>query len=244
MGARMKKIAVAVMCKTPAAGASKTRLSPPLLPAECAAISACFIRDLARTIGELSEAGDVVPYALYTPVGTEPALLQLLPEGFRLTPQCDGDFGARLLQGVADLLKQGYAGAILVNSDSPTLPKEVLRQAVDAVLLGDVVALSPALDGGYTLIGLSRAHARLFQDIPWSTGDVHSATVERARELGLPVKIVQAWYDVDDAQSLQLLSDELSGIRDPFPGSGLRGARADATRVFLSERDVFAGAGS
>src|SRR5664279_4793663 len=77
-GAPMNKIAVAVMCKTPAAGASKTRLSPPLLPAECAAISACFIRDLTQTIGELSEAEDVVPYALYTPIGTERELLQLL----------------------------------------------------------------------------------------------------------------------------------------------------------------------
>lgn len=232
------------MCKTPAPGASKTRLSPPLLPAECAAISACFIRDLTRTIGELSEAGDVAPHALYTPVGTERELLQLLPEGFGLTPQCDGNFGERLLQGITDLLGQGYAGAILVNSDSPTLPKEVLRQAVDAVLLGDVVALSPALDGGYTLIGLSRAHARLFEDIPWSTGDVYRMTVERAREISLPVEIVQAWYDVDDAESLQLLSDELSGIRDPFPDSGLRGAEAAATRVFLAEREVFAGAGS
>ena len=49
--------------------------------------------------------GDVTGYALYTPVGSEAALRGLLPDGFELMPQCDGDFGARLLQGIADLLQ-------------------------------------------------------------------------------------------------------------------------------------------
>ena len=38
------------------------------------------------------------------------------------------------LTGAADLLSAGFGGAILVNSDSPTLPKAVLRQAVEALL--------------------------------------------------------------------------------------------------------------
>ena len=46
----LKTVAVAIICKTPMQGSSKTRLSPPLSPDECAAISACFIRDLSETI--------------------------------------------------------------------------------------------------------------------------------------------------------------------------------------------------
>ena len=64
---------------------------------------------------------------------------------------------------------------------------------------GDNVVLSPAADGGYTLIGLSKPHARLFADIPWSTSEVYRLTLERAREIGLPVVEVPGWYDVDDA---------------------------------------------
>ena len=45
----MGSVAVGIMCKTPAPGLSKTRLSPPLRPDECAAISACFIRDQLPT---------------------------------------------------------------------------------------------------------------------------------------------------------------------------------------------------
>jgi len=229
-------IAVAIICKTPMAGKSKTRLSPPLKPEECAAISACFIRDLSRTIQSLADEGDAAGYAVYTPLGTEASLRQLLPSRFALTLQGEGDLGERLLKGTADLLADGHAGAILVNSDSPTLPKAILREAVVAVRRGDNVTLSPAFDGGYTLVGLSRPHARLFSGIPWSTGDVYRLTLERAQELGLPVMNVPGWYDVDDAASFQMLEDELSGRPPAFAVPELRGADAPATRQFLRER--------
>lgn len=232
----MKPVAVAIICKTPTAGKSKTRLSPPLWPEECAAISACFIRDLSESIRSLAEDREVEGVAVYTPLGSEPALRHLLPEGFKLTLQGEGDLGARLLKGTIDLLDAGYAGAILVNSDSPTLPKTILRDAVDAVRQGDNVVLSPAFDGGYTLVGLSQPHARLFETIPWSTGDVYPLTLDRAREIGLPVVNVQGWYDVDDATSLRMLEDEFAGIRPRFAPPHLAGAEAPATRQFMHER--------
>jgi len=230
----MTLVAVAIMCKTPTPGRSKTRLSPPLRPEDCARISGCFIRDLSATIQSLADEGDVVGYAVYTPRGSEAALRILLPDAFQLTPQCDGDFGARLLRGTVDLFEAGYAGAILVNSDSPTLPKAILRQAIDAVRQGDNVVLSPAFDGGYTLIGLSRPHARLFEDIPWSTSAVYGLTVARAQEIGLPVVNVPGWYDVDDAASFGMLEDELAGRLPAF--ATLKGAEARATRRFMSDR--------
>lgn len=228
------KVAVAVVCKTPSPGKSKTRLSPPLRPEDCAAISSCFIRDLSRTIGKLAEDGDSVGYAVYTPAGSEEALRTLLPDRFELALQCDGDFGERLLQGAKDLIDAGHDGAILINSDSPTLPVSILRAAVDAVRTGDNVVLSPALDGGYTLIGLSRLHRRLFEDIPWSTSRVYELTLDRAREIGIPVISVPGWYDVDDAASLHLLEEEMSGR--PLTFTDIPGSDAPATRRFLRSR--------
>lgn len=236
MGARLNTVAVAIVCKTPMPGRSKTRLSPPLRLDECAAISACFIRDLTATIAELAEDGDVTGYALYTPHGSEAALRLLLPRGLDLLLQGEGDLGARLLQGTVDLLARGHAGAILVNSDSPTLPKAILREAADAVRRGDNVTLSPAVDGGYTLIGLSRPRARLFADIPWSTEAVYQLTLDRARELGLSVLNVPAWYDVDDAASFAMLEAELAGTPPSF--ATLAGAPAPATRQFVRARNA------
>ena len=230
----MSTVALAITCKTPMSGASKTRLSPPLRPDECAAISACFIRDLGRTIAALAAGGGVTGYALYTPRGSESSLLSLLPDGFKLMPQVEGGFGERLLHGAIDLLAAGHSGAILINSDSPTLPPSILREASDAVRRGNNVVLSPAYDGGYTLIGLSQPHARLFDEIPWSTSDVYRLTLERAREIGLPVATAPGWYDVDDATSLRMLEAELAGERPPF--AAIPGAEAPATRAFIRAR--------
>jgi rSAM/selenodomain-associated transferase 1 len=232
--ARLRTVAVAIVCKTPVPGQSKTRLSPPLRPEECAAISACFIRDLSCTIAELTAAGDATGYAVYTPLGSENALRALLPGDFELVPQSEGDLGERLQQATTDLLDAGHDGAILINSDSPTLPASILRTAIDAMRQGDNVVLSPAFDGGYTLIGLSRPHRRLFEDMPWSTSAIHRLTLERARELALPVVHVAGWYDVDDEASLRMLEDEMSGRGLVF--TSVPGSCAPATRRFLGER--------
>lgn len=224
-------VAVAIFCRTPAAGQSKTRLSPPLSAHECAALSACFIRDIAATVSDVARTTGAVGYAVYTPAGSEDVLRGLLPPDFALLPQCDGDFGVRVAASMRALLAQ-HAGAILVNGDSPTLPAAILRAAIDA-LSGDVVSLSPALDGGYTLIGLSRTHEELFVDIPWSTAQVYARTVDRAAEIGLPVINVPGWYDVDDAASLAMLRSELAGERLSF--TQINGAPAPATRAYLAD---------
>jgi uncharacterized protein len=240
----MQSVALGIVCKTPIDGFCKTRLSPPLRPDECAALSACFIRDLAATIRTIVLDDGVAGYAVYTPAGTEATLRRLLPSGFRLLRQGGGNLGDRLLQATSDLLDLGHAGAILVNSDSPTLPPSILRAAVAAVRGGDAVVLSPAIDGGYTLIGLSRAHARMFADIPWSTPQVYGLTLVRANEIGLPVVNVPAWYDVDDAESLALLEAEFGGETPAFAESGLAGGEAPATRQFLTHRYAPVRAGS
>lgn len=220
------------------AGHSKTRLSPALTPDECALLSACFIRDLAATINTLTVTDDVTGYAVFTPVGTEEALRPLLPECFRLLAQSGGDLGVRLLTATADLLRTGHCGTLLVSSDSPTLPASIIRDAVRAVRRGDNVVLGPALDGGYTLIGLSKPHARLFADIPWSTPQVYRLTLERAREIDLPVVSVPQWYDIDDEYTLRLLQSELAGQRLEFAAPDLTPADAPHTRRFLATRNT------
>ena len=234
----MPSVAVAIICKTPAPGKSKTRLSPPLQPEECAAISACFITDLGRTIAGLRPPA-ARPCAVYTPAGSEAELLALLP-GFSLTLQGEGDLGARLYKGIGDLLSAGHAGAILISSDSPTLPPALLDAAVEAVLGGDRMVIAPAFDGGYVLIGLSRAHARLFEEMEWSVDTVFARTMERAAEIGLPTVVLDMWYDIDDAQSYAMLEAELAGKPPGFARPGAAPQEAPATRRFVEQRRTMA----
>ena len=120
--------------------------------------------------------------------------------------------GYSLADAVGDLLAAGYGSVCLVNSDSPTLPTSVLVEAAQTLLTsGDRVVLGPAEDGGYYCIGLKSPHARLFEDIDWSTEQVFAQTLERAHEIGLDAAVLPMWYDVDDLASLRRLTEELLG---------------------------------
>jgi rSAM/selenodomain-associated transferase 1 len=230
----MNSVGIAIIAKTPEAGKSKTRLSPPLKPEQCAEISACFIEDLAANIQDLAGSGECAGYALYTPAGTEEKLRRLLPAEFGLVLQTSGDLGARLLQGIRDILALGHRGAIIVSSDSPTLPAGYFQMAVEKLLSDDCVVLCPAVDGGYTFIGLSYPHARLFEDMPWSTEVVHRVTEQRAAEIGLPVFNVPMWYDVDDAATLEILRRDLAGDPLPFNTADQPRMKAPMTEAYLN----------
>jgi len=217
-------IALALMCKAPVGGESKTRLCPPLRPDEAAALSACFIADVAASVAEAASAGNARGYAMITPEGAEAAFAGLLPEEVSILPQRGADLSARLVNAGADLLAAGHAGVCFINADGPTLPPALLAMAVAALRDPEErVVLVPAIDGGYALIGLNREAPGLFADIAWSTSQVLAQTLVRATRLGLPLSILPAWYDVDDAAGLELLCQELFGPM-PFPLAGAASA--------------------
>jgi len=230
--------AIGIMCKAPRAGAVKTRLVPLLGPRRAAELSACFLRDVAATIAALPNACGAHGYAMFTPCDAEEAMRAIMPPGFGFLFQGGTDIGRALSGAARSLLALGHRCVLLVNSDSPTLPPGLLEEAIRLLdAPGDRVVFGPATDGGYYLVGLKVAHARLFEDVPWSTADALSRSLERASEIGLPSKLLTPWYDVDDAESLAHLRDELAGRQLPFLATGLRGGDASATRRLLAAID-------
>jgi rSAM/selenodomain-associated transferase 1 len=227
------------MAKAPIPGKVKTRLSPPLTPQQAAELNACFLRD---TIANLKEATLVVPAEIvisYTPIGEELAFTGILPKHTLLLPQRGNGFGERLLTTAQDLLACGFTSVCLIDSDSPTVPTNEFTIAVQELAQPEAKAvLGPSADGGYYLIGLQRAEPNLFDRITWSTGVVAAETIERAREIGLPMSLLAEWYDVDDAASLSRLRKELGSFsRDNL------GYSAPHTRTYLRTLPV-ASAGS
>src|SRR5438270_11065759 len=213
------------MAKAPRVGDAKTRLVPPLSAEEAARLSACFIRDAAGNIAAAARHSAIDGYIAYSPPGAAAEFAPLLADGIRLLPPRHIGLGASLYDAAEDLLSAGYSSACLVNSDSPTLPTALLVEAARALSSpGDRIVLGPAADGGYYLIGLKQAHARLFDDIAWSTSLVFAQTVERARGIGLEPLVLPMWYDGDDAESLHRLNAE------PL-GEGGQGHRGPASRA-------------
>lgn len=219
------------MTKAPVAGASKTRLVPPLSATEAASLSACFLRDTCDNIARICSDKTAEGVGVYTPVGSEAFFNGLLPSSFRLLGQRGTLFGERLFHATEDLFSLGYESLCLIDSDSPTLPPRFLRAAISALARsGDRVVLGPAKDGGYYLIGLKRIHRRLFENVDWSTSRVLTQTIARANEIKLPVTLLPAWFDVDDAETLRQLCNEL------FSGNGKPpiAYQAPHTREYLS----------
>src|SRR5256886_131379 len=231
------RCALALMAKVPFAGAVKTRLTPPLSPEEAATLCTCFLRDMTTNVLGMNSAG-TEGVVLYTPADAEAFLHNLLPEGFNLVPQRGETLGERLVNAATDLLSNGFDAVCLINSDSPTLPCEILKTAASLLAQdGDRVVLGPSEDGGYYLIGLKHPHHELFERIAWSTADVLAHTIERAAEINLPVEFLPTWYDVDDAATLRLLCDELSLLTDGHNGRAQfrGGSEAPFTRNYLDE---------
>jgi hypothetical protein len=173
----------------------------------------------------------------YTPVGDEHLFDGLLPAGYRLVPQRGDGFGERLLTTAQDLLVCGFSSICLIDSDSPTVPREAFAMAVDALQRpGDRIVLGPAHDGGYYLIGMKQAHAAPFENITWSTSSVYSETVTAIQRIGVELVVLPLWYDVDDAATLSLLRSELiDNIRPDF--TSLPGYVAEHSQRFLRQLD-------
>jgi rSAM/selenodomain-associated transferase 1 len=201
-------VAVAIMAKAPRPGTVKTRLCPPLVAAEAAALYRCFLLDKIAAVRALANARPVIAY---TPDEASAEFAALAPD-FALVPQRGPDLGARLHATLAGLLVDGHPGAIAVDSDTPTLPRAFLQQAVDCLTRREAdVVLGPTEDGGYYLIGVLAAHPVLFEAVPWSTSGVLETTLRHATRAALRTVCLPTWFDVDTPDDLRRLERTLDG---------------------------------
>lgn len=196
---------LAVVAKRPAAGQTKTRLCPPLTGAQAAALYECFLGD---TLALMRAVPDVERAIVYLPEGEEGYFREMAPE-FSLLPQRGDDLGARLDNLLRHALHNGAAQAVVMDSDSPTLPPAYLAQAFARLDEGADVVFGPCDDGGYYLVGLTRPQPRLLREVEMSTPRVLADSLAIAQELGLRVALLPSWYDVDTAAELERLRQEL-----------------------------------
>jgi rSAM/selenodomain-associated transferase 1 len=202
---------IAVMAKASTPGRTKTRLVPPLSFEEAAQCNTAFLRDIAENILAASAQASIAGYMAFGPPGSQPFFQEILPHEIGLIETWQPNFGDCLSSAIERLLALGHEGAVVLNSDSPTLPTSLLVETADVLAQpGDRVVLGPAADGGYYLLGVKHGHRRLFEDVAWSTEHVAGQTRERAGELGLPVHVLPTWYDVDDVRALRMLQAELT----------------------------------
>src|ERR1700751_536049 len=204
------RCAIAIMAKAPDAARVKTRLSPLLHPDEARALSACFLRDMTHMLASAGRAAPIDGYIAFAPAGTEASFAPIVAPGTG-TVLADGaidapagvvGFGRCLLQAAQALFARGYGAVGLLNSDSPTLPAELIVEAARLLASpGESAVLGPATDGGYYLIALKGPHAALFADIDWRPARVAEQPRAAPQRLGPAMAEIAPWYDVHDPTS-------------------------------------------
>jgi rSAM/selenodomain-associated transferase 1 len=222
--------ALIVVAKQPAPGLTKTRLSPPLSPEQASSLYERFLLDTLDLIRKVPGVQSVIAYL---PAEAGDYFASLAPD-FDLLEQSGRNLGERLDNALTRYLQAGYRSAVIMDSDSPTLPVACLASAFAMLENGSDVVVGPCDDGGYYLIGLNEPHPRLLREVRMSTPHVTADTLALAAEEGLQVGLLPTWYDVDDHRSLRRLCAELSHAPD-----GL----ARHTRIALSQaafREVIA----
>ena len=214
-----------IMAKAPRPGAVKTRLTPTLSPEAITAFYCCLLGDtleLARSLGD-------VEVAIMCPDSDVNELAQLAGNQARVVAQKGQGLAAGLSSVFAQFAEDHQRRTIAFNSDSPHLPRSVLEGAFETLAAHDMV-VGPTHDGGYYLVGAKTSHPTLFANDGMGTSSALERLLSRARTLELSVGFAEPFYDVDVADDLTRLAEELR----------LAPARAPRTATWLKEWEVAA----
>ena len=193
----MDRTSLNIFAKAPILGTVKTRMSPPLSPAQCLRLHRALLNHTLARMRPLIAAGVEASLCL---TGTlQEALEQagrMEAGGFGLDVQQGAHLGERLSHALTTRFSQGYSKVIFVGTDCPRLGSKTVRDAIRALNRHEVV-IGPAQDGGYYLIGFAACLPEILQGIPWGTPAVYETTLDRLRQRRVGLKSLERQADLD-----------------------------------------------
>jgi rSAM/selenodomain-associated transferase 1 len=201
-----------IMAKAPRPGAVKTRLVSSLPPDAVTDFYCCLLNDTIELARSLRGA----TVALMCPASDVDELAKLVGPETSVVAQKGEGLAAALTSVFAHFTGDDRRRTIAFNSDSPHLPRSALEQAFEILAEHDVV-VGPTHDGGYYLVGAKAAHRKLFANDGMSTSTALERLLSRARTLGLSVSLTAPFYDIDVAEDLSRLTEELRATPEKAP---------------------------
>lgn len=203
-----------MVAKAPVPGRVKTRLCPPLDPAEAARVAEAALADTLDAVARC---------------GADRRILALdgrpgpwLPPGFEVVPQVRGPLGVRL----AAAWRHAGGPGLQLGMDTPQVTPSLLDDALGR-LTDDGALLGPAEDGGWWALGLGHWRRGVFDGVPMSTAHTGARQAERLRSLGLTVTPLPVLRDLDTAADAVAVAEAAPGSRTAaVVGSLFAGAEA------------------
>lgn len=123
--------------------------------------------------------------------------------------QVNGDLGQRMHDAFEILFEMGYQNCIIVGSDLFDLKAIIIETAFKKLMNHDV-AIGPAEDGGYYLLGLKKGHPAIFQNKDWGTDSVFKATMKDLK--GQKVCLLDTLNDIDTFEDLEQSSYNIAAL--------------------------------
>jgi len=202
----------ALFTKRPQPGRVKTRLSPPLEPAQAAELASSMLAD---GLERFSASPDFRTALVFAPAQEE----AWFREQFTAVPDQRPQRGEGLAERLAGFFEAALAASdtntvVVVGSDQPLVSAAEITEAHARLEDGADLVLAPDQGGGYVLVGLATPCPWIFTEVEMSTRSMCDATVALALSRGLAVSILEPGLDVDEAADLHLLRTALAE-RDP-----------------------------
>ena len=206
------RTALLIFAKYPHPGTVKTRLANRIGDETAMRLYRAFTEITLQRFRKISHT-DCIVY--FTPPQDETLFRSWLGDRLLYLPQCEGALGERFINAFDSLLPE-YKSVIALGSDSPDLPFNYVQRSIESFKENEAV-IGPSSDGGYYLIGLKHPLPELFKEIPWSTAEVYERTLAKAMVLGLSMKMLPPWYDIDTLVDLhRLVRSETPGFQAIF----------------------------
>ncbi len=197
---RDQDICILLFVKYPEEGRVKRRLSPELDGSVAAEVYRNFVADLLIRL----EAMDASLCICFSPSRYKERFIKWLGPDYSYMPQVGMDLGERMRSAFIHAFGAGFDKAVLMGSDSPDLPGDILSEALSSLEDSGAV-IGPAVDGGYYLIGFRKDDfvPGVFTGIEWSTGSVFRETWDIMARSARKVHLLPEWRDVDTYDDLK-----------------------------------------
>ncbi len=198
-----------IFAKYPEPGKVKTRLTPAISTEEASKFHRAIAADIITAHSD-DPAFDTIVF--FSPPERRDDFADWLGSGTRLEAQEGADLGEREHNAFTRVLgpdaRFGYERAVLIGTDCPVLDNKGIEHAFNLLDHHDV-AIGPAEDGGYYLMGLTSPRPGLFGGIDWGTSEVLEKTMQAAIKAKLDIAMLTELYDVDTIEDLSRLAEEL-----------------------------------
>ena len=116
--------------------------------------------------------------------------------------QVGESLGERMQSAFETVLALGAKKAVIVGSDCPLLSSEIIENSFKILEEKDV-AIGPATDGGYYLLGMKKSLPFLFGNKKWSTDSVFRDTINDLDANELHYGLTRELSDLDTIEDLK-----------------------------------------